>query len=44
MSHFIYCYAECHNVDCRYAECYGADQLSALLAGGVGAIQLYTPV
>jgi hypothetical protein len=21
MSHFIYCYAECHNAECRYAEC-----------------------
>jgi hypothetical protein len=21
MSHFIYCYAECHYAECRYAEC-----------------------
>jgi hypothetical protein len=21
VSHFIYCYAECHHADCRYTEC-----------------------
>jgi hypothetical protein len=30
MSHFIYCYAECHYAECRYAECRGAQAIAVL--------------
>jgi hypothetical protein len=46
MSHFIYCYAECHYAECRYSECcyaqcHYAECRGALKTGTVAAYVFY---
>ncbi len=42
VSHLIYCYAECHCVECRYAECRGPALLTNMNLGDFQTLQLIT--